>query len=87
MKDRGLLTFKDMSGSDPKGTVLTLLNEVKKPTAVITEACRSWLKYGTCKRLQNGGCKFVHDTKKKGVNAPTPAVCGAGAVTLKTSHV
>jgi hypothetical protein len=82
MKDRGLLTFKDTSASDPKSTVLTLLNEVKKPTAVATtEACRSWLKYGTCKRLQNGGCKFVHDTKKKGVNAPTPAVRAAGAVT------
>lgn len=80
MKDRGLLTFKDTSGGEPKGTVLTLLNEVKKTGAVANEACRGWLRFGTCKRLQDGTCKYLHDTKKKGVNAPTPAVrAAAGA--------
>jgi hypothetical protein len=30
-----------------------------------------------CRRLQDGTCKYVHDTKKKGVNAPTKAVRAA----------
>jgi len=81
MKDRGLLTFKDTSGGEPKGTVLTLLNEVKKNDVVVTEACRGWLRFGTCKRLKEGTCKYLHETKKKGVNAPTPAVrASAGTV-------
>jgi hypothetical protein len=81
MKDRGFLTFKDTSGGEQKGTVLTLLHEVKKTGAVVTEACRGWLRSGTCKRLQDGTCKYAHETKKKGVNAPTPAVrAAAGAV-------
>ena len=64
MKDRGLLTFKDTSGGDPKAPVLTLLNVVKGPAAAVTEACRGWLKTGMCRRLQDGTCKYVHDTKK-----------------------
>jgi hypothetical protein len=80
MKDRGLITFKDTSGGDPKTTVLTLLGEVKKGSA---EACRGWLKLGRCKANDLGKCAYQHDMKKKGINAPSPAVLSAAAGTSK----
>ena len=76
MRDRGLVTFKDTSGGDPKTTVLTLLGDVKKGSP---EACRGWLKFGKCKANDLGKCSYQHDMKKKGINAPSPAVLSAGA--------
>jgi hypothetical protein len=75
-KDRGLLAFKDTSGGDPKSTVHTFLGEVKKNTS---EGCRGWLKYGKCKNNSLGKCLYQHDLKKKGINAPSPAVLSGAA--------
>ena len=76
LKERGLLTFKDTSGGDPKSTVHTFLGEVKKNTS---EACRAWLKWGKCKNNSLGKCLYQHDVKKKGINAPSPAVLSGAA--------
>ena len=83
-KDRGLLTFKDTTGADPKSTVLTFAVDVKK-VVVDPEACGGWLRYGNCKRNELGTCRFKHDMKKKGINAPSAAVLAAAKTSAPTA--
>jgi hypothetical protein len=70
MPDRHLLDFKDNTGSDNKSDVLTLFGEVST-AAASTEACRGWTTRGKCNANTVGKCKYVHDVKKKGINAPS----------------
>ena len=86
---RGLVNHVEKSNNGTSSTpVLTLLGITRTGSDATTtdKNCRTWVRHGKCRLHDSGICKWEHNIRRKGVNAPTQKDAHDAALKKRVSY-